>query len=182
MHNYHEMFPWLGGDAVKVNGETLKQVWIVCHNFISSGFSSKPLTKALMEGSCFHSDEFVSAVSKRIEILCQQSFTDDGLIDVQPVIRTITFNVFYGELFSGESAISVRSYHLIWSPQIWISNGDNDIKNQVAPLRVAKTQFPIIAFPSFLSLLTPLFFFFLQKWQWLATQSVEISLMLPKSE
>lgn len=104
------MWPWLGGDdVIKSSGNSwlitsshddklLNRVSFLSH--ITSDFSPKGLLDALIEGQFYEltqTEAFVVALNKRIGVMCQQSFTGDDVIDVQPVIRSMTFDVVYGE-------------------------------------------------------------------------------------
>lgn len=110
MENYQQMWPWLGGDGViKSSGncwliisshvdKLLNHVSLFSH--VSSDFSSKGLLDALIDSQFYEltqSHSFVVALNKRIGVMCQQSITGDDVIDVQPVIRSMTFDVVYGE-------------------------------------------------------------------------------------
>ncbi|CRL08036.1 CLUMA_CG020963, isoform A [Clunio marinus] len=81
MENYYQMWPWLGGDETVKNNE----------------FSSDALVKALTDDASIEtltkSDIFIEAIKKQTELISEQS---GGVIDVQPPIRALTFNVVCG--------------------------------------------------------------------------------------
>lgn len=71
------------------------------HVFLLSEFSSRVLVDVLTAGRFFkftQSEVFTKALNKRIEVMCQQTIKRDDIIDAQPVIRSMTFDIIYGEL------------------------------------------------------------------------------------
>jgi hypothetical protein len=76
---------------------TIKFFWL---SFVHSGFSSKQLVDAVcLQGQFYdliQSDAFIKSLNKRIEPMCQR-FRAGDVIDVQPVIRSMTFDVVFGE-------------------------------------------------------------------------------------
>lgn len=74
----------------------------------ASDFSSKALTDALIDGP-FHkllqSVAFVKSLNARMEAMCRQSFAGSDAIDIQPVIRSMTFDIIYGELNRAKNSI-----------------------------------------------------------------------------
>lgn len=63
-----------------------------------TGFSSQGLVNALVDGP-FHkltqSDSFLKALNERVRTACQQ-YIKEGVVDIQTVIKTLTFDVVYG--------------------------------------------------------------------------------------
>lgn len=106
MENYQQMWPWLGGDdVIKTSGKFCFAIVDKLHNHVSnsvlSGFSSKALVNALVDGPIgkfTQSDAFVKALNKRVDAMCQQSIARDDVIDVQPAVRAMVFDIVYGEL------------------------------------------------------------------------------------
>lgn len=99
------MWLWMGGDGViKTSGES--GAWVdklLNHDFalLSLEFSSTALVDALVDGpfdELTQSDAFVRTLNKRIARMCQHSLAGDDVVDVQPVIRALTFDVVCGEL------------------------------------------------------------------------------------